>query len=87
MLESLYNAKCYWYAVCCAKNNPPLRQRTLDEGERLRARERGQEAERQLKQRKLLRLEAAPKAGKPGAASWVHTAGPCTCFGKRHART
>ncbi|KAK9845974.1 hypothetical protein WJX81_007324 [Elliptochloris bilobata] len=40
-------------------------QRTLDEVERLRARERGQEAERQLKQRKLLRLEAAPRASKP----------------------
>ena len=46
----------------------PVRQRTLDEGERLRARERGREAERQLKQRKLQRLEAAPKASKPGAA-------------------
>ncbi len=44
-----------------------LRQRKLDEVERLRARERGQEAERQLKQRKLLRLEAAPKASRPGA--------------------
>ena len=42
-------------------------QRKLDDVERLRARERGQEAERQLKQRKLLRLEDAPKASKPGA--------------------
>lgn len=55
--------------MLCGSKYPPVPQRTLDEGERLRARERGQEAERQLKQRKLLRLEAAPKASKPGAAS------------------
>ncbi len=53
-----------------------VRQRTLDEGERMRARKRGQEAERQLKQRKLLRLEAAPKASKPGAACSFLTAEP-----------
>jgi hypothetical protein len=54
-----------WSPLTCPRAR--LRQRKLDEVERLRARERGQEAERQLKQRKLLRLEAAPKASRPGA--------------------